>query len=72
MYTLKENYGYYSYQLLFEFERIRNLNGERHKKHVVRVSQTHSDILADLHVMWADLLSYYSDVYDSNSKNMYY
>ena len=50
VHSLKQNYGYYSYQVLFEFDRLRNLNGIRHKSHVVSVSQSHSDILADVNL----------------------
>lgn len=45
---LKENYGYYSCQIHSEFDRLRSLNGIRHQDHVTRVSQNHSDILADV------------------------
>lgn len=50
VHTLKENYGYYTYQLLSEFDRLRNLNGGRHKVHVTTVSSNHSDILADVKI----------------------
>ena len=48
VHLLKQNYGYYAYQLLSEFDRMRVLNGIRHKTHVMSVSQSHSDILADV------------------------
>jgi hypothetical protein len=45
---LKINYGFYSNQQIDEFDRIRELNGVRHKKHVISLSSNHSDILADV------------------------
>ncbi len=48
---LKQCYGYYTFQLTSEYDRIRNLHGLRHTKHIVEVSQRHSDILADVNLI---------------------
>lgn len=45
---LKQNYGYYNSMLYFEFDRLRNLNAEKHKKQFVGLSQMHTDILTDV------------------------
>lgn len=47
---LKQQYAFYSSRLISEYERMRTLNGYRHKDYVMRVSQSHSDILADVNV----------------------
>lgn len=45
---LKQYYGYYNSMLYFEFDRLRNLNAEKHKKQFVGLSQMHTDILTDV------------------------
>ena len=48
--SLRQFYGFYTFQLTSEYDRIRNLHGLRHTKHIVEVSQRHSDILADVNI----------------------
>jgi hypothetical protein len=50
VHLLKQNYGFYSNQVITEFERMRTLNGIRHKNYVMNLSQNHSDILADVKI----------------------
>jgi hypothetical protein len=50
VHLLRQNYAYYSTQFLNEFERIRMLNGQKHRTHIVGLSQSHSDILADVKI----------------------
>lgn len=78
---MKQFYAYYTRQLFNEFDRIRTLNGKRHKDRVVKLSQNYSDLMSDvknyleiinlfiqMHVIWADILSYYTESID-NSQN---
>jgi len=51
VHLLKQNYGFYSNQVITEFERMRTLNGIRHKNYVMNLSQNHSDILADVKIL---------------------
>lgn len=47
---LKRTYAFYNTNLLSEFRRIRNLNGEKHKKQFIRLSEKHTDILTDVRI----------------------
>lgn len=64
----KRNYGFYINSLLNDFNRVRAFNGRKHSKQFVGVSEKLSEIITSLHLSWADLISYYSDIYDSSKK----
>lgn len=75
---MKKLYGYYSTQLLNDFDRVRNLNAEKHKSQFIKLSEKLSEIITNvrkllynyikIHLSWVDLISYYSDVYDNPKK----
>ncbi len=46
--NLKRQYAFYNTTVLYEFNRIKNLNGDNHKKQFIRVSEKHTDILTDV------------------------
>lgn len=48
--SLRQYYAYYTRQLFNEFDRIRTLNGERHKDRVVKLSQNYSDLMSDVKI----------------------
>lgn len=56
---LKQFYVYYSNQLFSEFNRLRNMNGNRHKERVVKLSQNHSDIMSDVIKFFLFIFSYF-------------
>lgn len=58
---LKQFYGYYLNSIISEHSRLKKINGKRHKSRVVTYSQSQSNIISDLHVTIADLVSYYND-----------
>ena len=45
---LKRTYSYYNHTLIEEFRRIRDLNGEKHREHFIKVSEKHTDVLTDV------------------------
>ena len=45
---MKRTYAHYNHNLLMEFNRVRKLNGEKHKSQFIRVSEKHTDILTDV------------------------
>ena len=57
---MKQKYGYFLNSVIDEYERIRDLNGERHKNRIISYSKKNTDIITDLHVSLADLISYFS------------
>ena len=59
--NLKYTYGFYLNRMIDEYERIRLLNGVRHKQFVNSFCKKNTDILTDLHVSVADLIAYYSE-----------
>lgn len=61
VFELKQFYGYYLNRTIEEYERIRDLNGIRHKDRLLAFSKTNTDIITDLHVAHADLISFFAE-----------
>lgn len=61
VFELKLFYGYYLNQIIDEYQRIRDMNGKRHKERIFSYAQSHSSIIAELHVTLADLISYFTE-----------
>ena len=58
---LKKWYGYYLNRIIEEYERIKDLNASRHRARILSFSKTNTDIITDLHVAQADLISFFSE-----------
>ena len=58
---LKKWYGYYLNRIIEEYERIKDLNASRHRARILSFSKTNTDIITDLHVAHADLISFFSE-----------
>lgn len=68
---LRNFYGMYLNSIISEFERIRRLNGIRHRENVTNFIQGFTSIITDFHVNFADSLSGFVDdnenkVFESN------
>ena len=61
VFELKQFYGYYLNRIIEEYERIKDLNGIRHKDRLLAFSKTNTDIITDLHVAHADLISFFAE-----------
>lgn len=61
VFELKQFYGYYLNQIIDEYQRIRDMNGKQHKDRICAYAQSHSGIIAELHVTIADLISYFTE-----------
>lgn len=61
---LKDTYYYYLNRLIDEFNRVRNFIANKHKTQFMSISENLSEIISNLHLSWADLISYYSDFKD--------
>ncbi|MCQ2820530.1 MAG: hypothetical protein MJ252_24970 [archaeon] len=64
----KYTYGYYLNRTIEEYERIRLLNGSRHAKAVTSYCKKNTEIITDLHVGIADLVSVFAEVGNPQSK----
>lgn len=58
---LKQFYGYFLNSIINEHSRLKKINGTNHKNSLITYSQSQSNIISDLHVTIADLISYYND-----------
>ena len=58
---LKQWYGYYLNRIIDEYERIKDLNASRHRTRILAFSKSNTDILTDLHVAHADLISFFTE-----------
>lgn len=59
--NLKYTYGFYLNRIIEEYERLRTLNGIRHSTRINGYCKKNTDIITDLHVGIADLVSYFAD-----------
>ena len=59
---LKNFYGMYLNSIISEYERLRFLNGKRHKENVINFCKQFSQLLTDFHVSVADHLAYFDDI----------
>ncbi|MCQ2820670.1 MAG: hypothetical protein MJ252_25675 [archaeon] len=57
----KYTYGFYLNRIIEEYERIRVLNGKRHSQKVSLYCKKNTDIITDLHVGIADLVSSFAE-----------
>ena len=58
---LKQWYGYYLNRIIDEYERIKDLNASRHRTRILSFSKSNTDIITDLHVAHADLISFFTE-----------
>ena len=66
---LKNIYGVYLNSLINEYERIRLLNGKRHKENISRFIKLLSESLTELHISVADQAAYFDEVKDEEEFN---
>ena len=64
---LKHYYGFYLNSIISEFERIRELNGKRHKNRVTNFIKEITESLNDLSINLADRLSDYNEIKEENN-----
>lgn len=57
----KYNYGLYLNRLIEEYERLKELNGNRHNSFISSYCKKCTNIITDLHISIADLILYYSN-----------
>jgi sorting nexin-7/30/sorting nexin-8 len=64
---LKQNYGFYLNSIISEFERIRELNSERHKNNIQKFVKDIKDSLNEIQVYLTDRISYYDEINEENN-----
>ena len=76
---LKKYYGAFLNSIIFEYERIRLLNGKRHKEKIIYFIKSLTDIITEFHIFLADQTAYFDEVKDdevnqpmsrNNNRNM--
>ena len=65
---LRHNYGFYLNSLISEFERIRELNGKRHKNHVINFIKNITETLNDFSTTLVDRVSIYDEIKEKEEK----
>ena len=71
---IKNVYGAYLNSIIGEYERIRLLNGKRHKENITKFIKSLSESLTELHISVADQAAYFDEVKDDeefNANNQY-
>ena len=66
--SLRKNYGFYLNSIISEFERIRDLNNERHKTWVKNFIKNLTEAFTDLQINLNDRSSYYDEIKGENEK----
>ena len=61
---LKNNYGFYLNSIIQEFERIRDLNNDRHKLWITTFIKSLIESFTDLQINLNDRCSYYDEIRD--------
>ena len=70
--TLRKNYGFYLNSIIWEFERIKDLNNQRHKSWIKKFIKNLIEAFTDLQINLNDRCSYYDEIRDleeSRKKN---
>ena len=65
---LRQNYGFYLNSIISEFERIRELNSNRHKNIIQTFIKELTESLKDFQVYLVDRGSYYDEIKDEKEK----
>jgi hypothetical protein len=65
---LKHYYGFYLNSIISEFERIRELNGKRHKNRVTNFIKEITESLNDFSINLSDRFSDYNEIKEVNNK----
>lgn len=55
---LKEIYGYFINSIIDEFQHMREINSKRHKEKVKQFAKQYSEIVSNIHISIADVISY--------------
>ena len=66
--ALRNNYGFYLNSIISEFERIKNLNNDRHKLWVTKFIKTLIESFTDLQINLNDRCSYYDEIKEIEQK----
>jgi len=64
---LKHNYGFYLNSIISEFERIRELNGRRHKNRITNFVKEITESLNDFSINLSDRFSDYNEIKEVNN-----
>lgn len=65
---IRRTYGFYLNSLIYEFERIRELNDKRHKAHIISFIKSLSESLTDFNVYINDRISYYEEINENKEE----
>ena len=65
---LRNNYGFYLNSMISEFERIKDLNDQRHKSWVTTFIKKLIESFTDLQINLNDRCSYYDEIKDEGEK----
>ena len=65
---LRKNYGFYLNSIIWEFERIKDLNNKRHKSWITKFIKNLIEAFTDLQINLNDRGSYYDEVKEDNEK----
>ena len=66
--VLRKNYGFYLNSIIWEFERIKDLNNKRHKSWITKFIKNLIEAFTDLQINLNDRGSYYDEVKEDNEK----
>ena len=66
---IKNIYGAYLNSIIEEYERIRLLNGKRHKENISQFIKSLSQSLTELHISVVDQAAYFDEVKDEEELN---
>ena len=65
----KNIYGAYLNSIIEEYERIRLLNGKRHKDNISKFIKLMSEFITELHISVVDQVAYFDDIRDEEELN---
>ena len=66
--VLRKNYGFYLNSIIWEFERIKDLNNKRHKSWITKFIKNLIEAFTDLQINLNDRGSYYDEVKEDTEK----
>ena len=66
--VLRKNYGFYLNSIIWEFERIKDLNNKRHKSWITKFIKNLIEAFTDLQINLNDRGTYYDEVKEDNEK----